>query len=77
MFFIIGFKMVVRTLFARPATCQYCGAYARQYVEERANRLTLFFVPVLTTRRRYAFTCSNCGQSTGISRGQKNALERA
>ena len=77
MFFIMGFKTVVRALFSRPATCQYCGAYAQQYVEERANRLTVFFIPVFTTSRRYAFTCANCGNTTGISRGQKNALQRA
>ena len=77
MLFIVGFKTVVRELFSRPATCQYCGAYAPQNVQERANRLTLFFIPVLTTSRRYAFTCSNCGQGTGISRTQKTALERA
>ncbi|MDK1327633.1 zinc-ribbon domain-containing protein [Arthrobacter sp. zg-Y1143] len=76
MLFILGFKTVARALFSRPATCQYCGAYAPQQVEERANRLTLFFIPVLTTSRRYAFTCSNCGQSTGISRIQKIALQR-
>ncbi len=77
MFFIIGFKTVIRSLFARPATCTYCGAYAPQHVEERANRLTLFFIPVFTASRRYMFTCSNCGRSTGISRSQKNALQRA
>ncbi|MCC9204885.1 zinc-ribbon domain-containing protein [Arthrobacter sp. zg-Y769] len=77
MFVLIGFKTVLRTLFSRPATCQYCGAYAEQRVEERANRLTLFFIPVFTTSRRYAFTCSNCGRSTGINRSQKNALQRA
>lgn len=77
MFFIIGFKTVVRALFSRLATCQYCGTYAEQHVEERANRFTLFFIPVLTTSRRYAFTCSNCGHSTGITRSQKNALGAA
>ncbi|MCQ2000925.1 zinc-ribbon domain-containing protein [Arthrobacter zhaoxinii] len=77
MFVLIGFKTVLRTLFSRPATCQYCGVYAEQQVEERANRLTLFFIPIFTTSRRYAFTCTNCGRSTGINRSQKNALQRA
>ncbi|WP_434613844.1 zinc-ribbon domain-containing protein [Arthrobacter sp. A5] len=74
MFLLFGFKTVFHTLFSRPGTCQYCGQCARQDVEERATKLTVFFIPLLTTSRHYWLTCTNCARTTVLTTGQKNAL---
>lgn len=74
MFLLFGIKTVFRTLFSRPGTCQLCGHYAAQDVEERATKLSVFFVPLLTLSRRYGLTCTNCGQTTPLTTRQKNAL---
>ena len=76
MFILFGFSTKVTDLPSRAATCQYCGAFAQHYLEERATRFTLFFIPVFTTSRSYQITCSNCGRRSQISGRQKNALMR-
>jgi hypothetical protein len=43
-------------------------------VEERATKLTVFFVPLLTVRRSYSLRCGNCGQATALTREQQNAI---
>jgi zinc-ribbon family len=74
MFILFGFKTAFRSLFSRPGTCQYCHTFAEHRLEERATKLTLFFIPVLTVKRSYGLTCSRCGQTTALSRQQKNAI---
>jgi hypothetical protein len=74
MLILIGFRTAYRTLASRSGTCQHCHQYAPQHVEERANKLTLFFIPLFTTSRRYGLTCSNCGTTTELTRHQKDAL---
>lgn len=74
MFILFGFKTAVRNLFARPATCRYCHQNASQRVEERTSKFTVFFIPLFTTRRRYAQICANCGATTELSKSEKNAL---
>ena len=74
MFILFGFSTKVTELPSRAATCQYCGAFAQHYLEERATRFTLFFIPVFTTSRSYRITCSNCGIVSSISSREKKAL---
>ncbi|WP_457973607.1 zinc-ribbon domain-containing protein [Arthrobacter sp. D1-17] len=74
MFFLFGLSTKLKALPSRPATCQYCGAFTQHYLEERATRFTLFFIPVFTTSRSYQITCSNCGQRSRINSRQKRAL---
>jgi hypothetical protein len=76
MFLLFGFKTIVRALPGRPATCQVCHSFVPHYLEETATRLTLFFIPVFTTSRKYRITCSNCGQVSIVSPRRKNALLR-
>lgn len=76
MFLLFGLKTILRALPGRLATCQACHSFVPHSLEERATRLTLFFIPVFTTSRKYRVTCSNCGQVTTISSRQKNALMR-
>lgn len=76
MFLLFGFKTIVRALPGRPATCQVCHSFVHHYLEETATRLTLFFIPVFTTSRKYRITCSNCGQVSIASPRRKNVLLR-
>ena len=76
MILLFGLNTKVKALSSRAATCQYCRAFVPQYLEERATKLTLFFVPVFTTSRSYRISCSNCGQRSTISKRHKNALTR-
>jgi transcription elongation factor Elf1 len=74
MLLIFGLKTVLRALPGRMATCQYCGQYVEHHLEEHARKLTLFFIPVFTTSRKYQITCSNCGRVSTVSSRQKKEL---
>lgn len=76
MFLLFGFRTVLRDLAGRMATCQYCHRFVQHGLQERATKLTLFFLPIFTTSKSYRITCSNCGQSSTIKARQKNALLR-
>ncbi|MFP3578953.1 zinc-ribbon domain-containing protein [Arthrobacter sp. SIMBA_036] len=66
MFLLFGLITRPRELPGRTATCQHCGQFVHHHLEERTTKLTLFFVPVLTTSRKLTTVCSNCGYiSTG------------
>jgi hypothetical protein len=74
MLVIFGFKTTMRILFIRPGTCAHCHVSGPHQVLEQAGKLTFFFIPILTTRRRYYSECLNCGQRTQLSRHQKDML---
>ncbi|MBT2594658.1 zinc-ribbon domain-containing protein [Arthrobacter sp. ISL-72] len=76
MLLLFGIKTVQRALPGRLSTCRYCGVYAEQYLEERASKFTLFFIPVFTMSRTYFVTCSNCGQRSSLSKRGMRALAR-
>lgn len=75
MFLLFGFKTAIKPLTGKAATCQYCRSFVHHHLEERATKLTLFFIPVFTTSRKYNITCTNCGYVSSISARQKRALE--
>ena len=70
MFFLFGLPTKVKALSPRASTCHCCRTLARQHLDERATRFTLFFIPVLTVSRFYQMTCSNCGQHSTINVGK-------
>jgi hypothetical protein len=74
MLVIFGFTRKMRILFIRPGTCPRCRVAGPHQVLEQAGKLTVFFIPVLTTRRRYYSECLNCGERTELSRHQKDVL---
>ena len=76
MLLLFGLKTVVRALPGRHSACRYCGQYVEQYLEERASKFTLFFIPVFTVSRSYRITCSNCGQRSSLSKRGMKALAR-
>lgn len=74
MLLIFGFKTVLRDMPGRMATCQNCGQFAHHHLQQRANKITLFFIPLITTSKAYNITCTNCGQHSTIKPRQKRAL---
>ena len=74
MFLLFGLKTVLRDQPGRMATCQYCGKFVHHHLQERANKFTVFFIPVLTTSKTFTITCTNCRQSSTVKSRQKNAL---
>ncbi|MCG2624095.1 zinc ribbon domain-containing protein [Arthrobacter sp. I2-34] len=74
MFLLFGLKTTLRDLPGRMATFQYCGQFVQHHLQERATKLTLFFIPVFTTSKAFNITCTNCGQGSTIKSRQKNAL---
>jgi hypothetical protein len=76
MLLLFGLKTVLRALPGRHSACRYCGQYVEQYLEERASKFTLFFIPVFTMSRAYRITCSNCGQQSSLSKKGMKALPR-
>lgn len=74
MFLLFGLKTLLRDLQRRMATCQYCGQFLKHHLQERATKLTLFFIPVFTTSKVYNITCTHCGQNSTIKASKKNAL---
>lgn len=76
MFLLFGLKTVRRDLPGRMATCQYCRQFVHHHLQERATKLTLFFIPVFTTSKAYNITCTNCGQTSTVKSRQNNALLR-
>ena len=74
MFFLFGLTSRERMLFARNATCHFCGQYVAQRVLQRRTKLTVFFIPLLTVNRKRLMVCSNCGGSSKLSAGQQRAM---
>ncbi len=74
MLLIFGLKSVVRAMPGRAANCRNCGQFVQHYVDEHARKFTLFFIPVLTTSRKYQTTCSNCGWVSSLSPRELNSL---
>ena len=74
MFLLFGLKTALRDLPGQMGTCQYCGRFVHHHLQERATKLTVFFIPVLTTSKGLVMTCTNCGQSSRTKSRQKSAL---
>jgi hypothetical protein len=71
---LFGVRTTLRDLPGRMATCQYCGRFVHHHLQERANKFTLFFIPVFTTSKTFNITCTNCGQSSSIKPRQAKTL---
>ncbi len=65
-FLVIGARVAERLLAVVRDRCPNCGAVTRQRYWERATRLTLFLIPVLTISRRAFRECTNCGWTVAV-----------
>jgi hypothetical protein len=78
MFLIFGTTLRDRVLTVVHFVCTYCGEAAPQEVIERATKLSLFFIPLLTLGRRHSVVCTRCGSDTPLTREQaEHGLEWA
>ena len=78
MFLLFGTTLRDKVLVTVTFICEYCRMSAAQDVYERANKFSLFLVPLFTFSRHYAVVCSNCGGTTSLTREQAtNGIEWA
>jgi hypothetical protein len=68
MFFIFGLRTKVDRSGVVTEVCRNCGNQAAQVITRRSTTFTLFFIPLIPVRTRYAQQCSFCGAEYGISR---------
>lgn len=74
MLFIFGFKNSARPLGLAQATCPHCGNRAAQRVDRRKRAFSVFFIPIIPLGSSYEATCTACGATTSISRGQAQQI---
>jgi hypothetical protein len=70
MFILFGTTVKSRVLAVVVFACRFCDKTVPHQVEEHATKATLFFVPLVTLRKRWLDRCSNCGGLTELSREQ-------
>jgi hypothetical protein len=67
---IFGANSSLQLLAVVAFVCGRCHTHAAQRVIQRATKLSVFFIPILTLRRSYYVECTNCGRTTTIDRAQ-------
>ena len=77
MLVLFGLKTYVQVLGVVTRRCSLCGAVAGQRVEERVTKLTIFFVPTLTTRRAYVAQCGACTGEARLDQAEAEAMTGA
>ncbi|MET8066191.1 zinc-ribbon domain-containing protein [Micromonospora sp. NPDC005686] len=74
MFFIFGLRTKVVRSGVVTAVCRNCGNQAAQVITRRSTKFSLFFVPLIPVRTRYAQQCTFCGAEYDISRAEAQRL---
>ncbi|MGC4894682.1 zinc-ribbon domain-containing protein [Micromonospora sp. DT31] len=74
MFFIFGLRTKVDRSGVVTQVCRNCGNQAAQVITRRATKFSLFFVPLIPVRTRYAQQCTFCGAEYDISRAEAQRL---
>ncbi|MFI6132618.1 zinc-ribbon domain-containing protein [Micromonospora sp. NPDC051141] len=74
MFFIFGLRTKVTRSGVVTRVCRHCGNRAAQVITRRATKFSLFFVPLIPVRTRYAQQCTFCGAEYDISRAEAERL---
>jgi zinc-ribbon family len=78
MLLLFGTRAAFRVLATVTFACSYCGRTAPQRIVERANRFTLFFLPLFTISRTYFNQCTNCSGVTDLTAEQaRRGIDRA
>jgi hypothetical protein len=70
MLLIFGTTLRDRVLVVVDFVCGFCGVASSQEIIERATRISLFFIPLVTIGRRHVVVCTHCGADTPLSRQQ-------
>ncbi len=74
MFFIFGLRTGVHRLGAGTLTCRNCGNTVAQVFTRRSTKFTLFFIPLIPIRTRYAMQCTACGATYDVSREEASRV---
>jgi hypothetical protein len=75
-FLLLGLRPVASVLLVVTFVCGHCGTAARQRIVREQQKITLFFVPLLSIRTRWSVECDHCGRSTELSKQQaEHALQ--
>ncbi|MEU4788538.1 zinc-ribbon domain-containing protein [Micromonospora tulbaghiae] len=74
MFFIFGLRTKVDRSGVVTQVCRNCGNQAAQVITRRVTRFSLFFIPLIPLRARYAQQCTFCGAQYDISRAEAERL---
>jgi zinc-ribbon family len=69
-FLLFGSRPALTLLTVVTFRCDYCGQTVAQRVYRKANRFTLFFVPLFSFSTSYFVECSNCGGATRLTEAQ-------
>ena len=76
MLLIFGSRVTESIVNAVAFVCAVCNVRAPQQVIKRANRFTLFFVPLFSFSKKHINRCTNCGAETQLSAEQvQHSLE--
>jgi uncharacterized Zn finger protein len=67
---LIGMRPVAALAFMVTFVCGHCGTRATQRVIKEQQKLTLFFIPLLSLGTSWFVECDHCGIATGLSRQQ-------
>lgn len=70
MFLIIGSRPVLTVLSVVTFVCPHCRHEARQRVMRQQQKLTLFFIPLLSLGSSWFVECEHCGTATELTRQQ-------
>jgi hypothetical protein len=70
---IFGANSTLRLLAVVAFVCGHCSTHAAQRVIQRATKLSVFFIPLLTIGRSYYVECEHCGRTTKIDRAQADS----
>ncbi|WP_430500114.1 zinc-ribbon domain-containing protein [Micromonospora trifolii] len=74
MFFIFGLRTKVNRSGVVQQVCRHCGNQAAQVITRRSTKFTLFFIPLIPIRTRYAQQCTFCGAEYEISKSDAERL---
>ncbi|MEW2539404.1 zinc-ribbon domain-containing protein [Micromonospora chalcea] len=74
MFFIFGLRAKVVRSGVVTEVCRNCGNQAAHVITRRVTKFSLFFVPLIPLRTRYAQQCTFCGAEYDISRAEAERL---
>ncbi|MFI7216311.1 zinc-ribbon domain-containing protein [Micromonospora maritima] len=74
MFFIFGLRTKVNRSGVATQVCRHCGNQAAQVITRRVTKFSLFFIPLIPVRTRYAQQCTFCGAEYEISRAEAERL---
>ena len=68
MIWLIGWKTIVKRLWAGLYTCRRCLGRHPHDLQEHTEWGTVFFVPLIPLRRERILTCHNCGFETKFNK---------